>query len=204
MNDRKFRNFHTVYHFSVAPDAFNVVDITAESGGLNNDQRRNLGSVAKILQFAATKTGFGDESPHLIELTSYIIECHEKFKRFFQECIKVPDPEDAFSMDQFTEATLIAKPMIYISLQELYDTHVLLLEYLDKIAPEKNDPLRDLLNDLGDSPSICSLLGAAKDNGEDSSITHLAKTEVSAENFGIYFAIHSVEIRRFFCRSDFT
>ena len=88
-------------------------------------------------------------------------------------------------MDQFTEATLIAKPMIYISLQELYDTHVLLLEYLDKIAPEKNDPLRDLLNDLGDSPSICSLLGAANDNGEDSSITHLAKTEVSTDCFEI-------------------
>ena len=162
----------------VAPDAYNVVDISAESGGLNNDQRRNLGSVAKILQFAATKKGFGDESPHLIGLNSYIIECHEKFKKFFQEVIKVPDPEDAFCMDQFTEATLIAKPMIYISLQELYDTHVLLLENLEKIAPEKKDPIRELLEDLGDSPSICSLLGAANSCGEDASITNLAKTEV--------------------------
>ena len=91
----------------------------------------------------------------------------------------MPDPEDAFSMDQFTEATLIAKPVIYISLQELYDTHVLLLEHLDKVAPEKKDPLRELLEDLGDSPSICSLLGAANGCGDDSSITHLAKTEVS-------------------------
>ena len=62
-------------------------------------------------------------------------------------------------MDQFTEATLIAKPIIYISLQELYDTHVLLLEHLDSIAPNRKDPLRELLEDLGDSPSICSLLG---------------------------------------------
>ena len=62
-------------------------------------------------------------------------------------------------MDQFTEATLIAKPIIYISLQELYDTHVLLLEHLSSIAPNKRDPLRELLEDLGDSPSICSLLG---------------------------------------------
>ena len=58
-------------------------------------------------------------------------------------------------MDQFTEATLIAKPIIYISLQELYDTHVLLLEHLSSIAPNKRDPLRELLEDLGDSPSIC-------------------------------------------------
>ena len=41
----------------VAPDTFNIVDISAQSGGLNNDQRRNLGSVAKILQFVATKKG---------------------------------------------------------------------------------------------------------------------------------------------------
>ena len=41
----------------MAPDTFNIVDISAQSGGLNNDQRRNLGSVAKILQFVATKKG---------------------------------------------------------------------------------------------------------------------------------------------------
>ena len=71
-------------------------------------------------------------------------------------------------MDQFTEATLIAKPIIYISLQELYDTHVLLLEHLSSIAPNKRDPLRELLEDLGDSPSICSLLG--KDSLEPSEV----------------------------------
>jgi hypothetical protein len=62
-------------------------------------------------------------------------------------------------MDQFTESTLIAKPIIYISLQELHDTHVLLIEHLDAVAPDKHDPLRELLEDLGDSPSLCSLLG---------------------------------------------
>ena len=73
-------------------------------------------------------------------------------------------------MDQFTEATLIAKPIIYISLQELYDTHVLLLEHLSSIAPNKRDPLRELLEDLGDSPSICSLLGKVS---LDSFISHI-------------------------------
>ena len=65
------------------------MDISLEKGGLNNDQRRNLGSVAKILQFAATKKGFGEESPHLVVLNPYIVECHEKFKKFFQECCMV-------------------------------------------------------------------------------------------------------------------
>lgn len=40
----------------VAPDAFDVIDVGAAKG-LTNDQRRNLGSIAKILQFAASNKG---------------------------------------------------------------------------------------------------------------------------------------------------
>jgi len=40
----------------VAPDAFDIIDIGVVNG-LTNDQRRNLGSVAKILQFAASNKG---------------------------------------------------------------------------------------------------------------------------------------------------
>ena len=38
----------------VAPDGFNIIDVTAGAGGLNADQRRNLGCIAKVLQFAST------------------------------------------------------------------------------------------------------------------------------------------------------
>jgi len=40
----------------VAPDAFDIIDVGVVKG-LTNDQRRNLGSVAKILQFAASNKG---------------------------------------------------------------------------------------------------------------------------------------------------
>lgn len=40
----------------VAPDGFGIIDVGAEIK-LSNDQRRNLGSVAKILQFAASNKG---------------------------------------------------------------------------------------------------------------------------------------------------
>ncbi len=40
----------------VAPDAFDIIDVSAYKG-LTNDQRRNLGSIAKILQFAASNKG---------------------------------------------------------------------------------------------------------------------------------------------------
>ena len=49
----------------VAPDSCDIVDVNSGEKALNNEQRKNLGSVAKVLQFAASKKGFGDESPHL-------------------------------------------------------------------------------------------------------------------------------------------
>ena len=47
------------------PDSCDIVDVNSGEKALNNEQRKNLGSVAKVLQFAASKKGFGDESPHL-------------------------------------------------------------------------------------------------------------------------------------------
>ena len=49
----------------VAPDAFNIIDVSAESGGLNNEQRRNLGSVAKILQFAGHQEAHEVDHAHV-------------------------------------------------------------------------------------------------------------------------------------------
>jgi hypothetical protein len=40
----------------VAPDAFDIID-AGPTRSLTNDQRRNLGSIAKILQFAASNKG---------------------------------------------------------------------------------------------------------------------------------------------------
>ena len=161
-----------------APDAFEII---ANSVTLNNDQRRNLGSIAKILQAAAMKKGFGDEAAHLVELNNYIVGAHDKFKHFFMECCGVKDPEDHFMMDRYTEVTLIAKPVVYITLQEICDTHSLLLRHRFQIAPREGDKLQELLDDLGDEPSLCSLLGAASlpsGSLEDRSLGHLAQTEV--------------------------
>ena len=66
-----------------------MVDKKAADSNLNNDQRRNLAHIAKILQFAASKKGFATDSPHLEALNPFIIECHEKFKLFFAECCQV-------------------------------------------------------------------------------------------------------------------
>ena len=45
--------------------------------------------VSQILQYAASKKGFGNESPHLECMNPFIIECHDKFKDFFAACCQV-------------------------------------------------------------------------------------------------------------------
>lgn len=63
----------------VAPDAFDIVDLSVDRG-LTSDQRRNLGSVAKVLQYAASNKMFGGENAHLSSLNPYIAKAFKKFR----------------------------------------------------------------------------------------------------------------------------
>ena len=67
--------------------------------------------------------------------------------------------EAKFSMDQYTDVTRVTKPVIYISVAEIIDTHKLLVEHEEAIAPDHNDPLHELLEDLGEVPSVESFMG---------------------------------------------
>lgn len=57
----------------------------------------------------------------------------------------------------------MSKLIYYICLQEIVDTHALLIEYQDIIAPNAHDRLNELLDDLGDVPSVAQL--ASRDVG---------------------------------------
>ncbi|OWR44686.1 ras GTPase-activating protein IQGAP1 [Danaus plexippus plexippus] len=143
----------------VAPDAFHIINLPI-GGSLTTDQRKNLASVAKILHFSAAKKGFGEESNHLRCLNPFIVECHERMKELFRRCCRGPTLEEYFAVDEYTEATLLHHPHIYITVQEIVDTHALLVEYQDVIA-EPQDRLNELLDELGDVPSVTQL--AARD-----------------------------------------
>lgn len=168
------------YHFInaaiVAPDTFDIVTLPVDKS-LSSCQRKNLASIAKVLQFSTSKKGFGEEAPHLECLNNFIIACHEKFKEFFEDCCNVEDLEEHFHIDEYTEATLIQSPEIYISLQEICDMHALLLNYQDVIAPDPSDQLHDLLEDLGPTPTVASLLGIS-DAVYQANLARYSKQEV--------------------------
>ncbi|KAM6302576.1 ras GTPase-activating-like protein IQGAP2 isoform 3-T3 [Podargus strigoides] len=166
----------------VAPDGFDIIDMTA-GGQIHPDQRRNLGCVAKVLQHAASNKLFEGESEHLSSMNSYLSQTYQKFRNFFQAACDVPEPEEKFNIDEYSDMVTLSKPVIYISIEEIINTHSLLLEHQDAIATEPNDLLNELLEGLGPVPDVESFLGEGavdtNDPNRESTLSQLAKTEIS-------------------------
>ncbi|KAF2357184.1 Ras GTPase-activating protein [Trinorchestia longiramus] len=131
----------------VAPDAFDVITVGPHEQ-LSSRQRRNLATIAKTLQAAANKRGFGIDTPHLCALNPDLVTWHDSLRGFFLACCRVPPPDAVFAVTQYSEAALIHKPEIHLTLQELYETHCLLLNHRNVLAPSPSDPLHTLLDDL--------------------------------------------------------
>ncbi|XP_077550679.1 ras GTPase-activating-like protein IQGAP1 [Haemaphysalis longicornis] len=166
----------------VAPDTFGVVRMTPEHR-VTYLQRRNLGSVAKVLACATSAVPYNQPlHPCLMRLDSLIDSCGTMLHRFFADACAVPEPEDWFGVDSYSEATHITPPTITLTAMELRLTHQYLLEYKDEIAPDPKDPLRGLLADLGPEPTVEDLVGdsgASADGSRDAAVLSSAKISLS-------------------------
>ncbi|MEQ2204962.1 Ras GTPase-activating-like protein iqgap1, partial [Xenoophorus captivus] len=162
----------------VAPDAFDIIEISA-GGQLTTEQRRNLGSVAKMLQHAASNKMFLGDNAHLNPINEYLSSSNQKFRRFFLAACDVHSLEEKFNVDQYSDLVTVTKPVIYISIGEIINTHTLLLDHQDAIAPEHNDPIHELLEDLGEVPTVESLIGENPLPPDDPNKDLMGKTEVS-------------------------
>uniref|UniRef100_A0A8C1RKX3 IQ motif containing GTPase activating protein 3 n=1 Tax=Cyprinus carpio TaxID=7962 RepID=A0A8C1RKX3_CYPCA len=163
----------------VAPDGFDVVEFGAGSALLPG-QRRTLGSIARILQHSAALKHFHGDSAHLRALNEYITHTHSRFRKFLRAVCDVPEPEERFNIDEYSETLILNRPVIYISISELINTHRLLLEHQDCLCPDPSDPLQQLLQDLGSVPSVQDLIGEGQLNPSDPNAEQtLSKMEVS-------------------------
>uniref|UniRef100_A0A674E083 IQ motif containing GTPase activating protein 2 n=1 Tax=Salmo trutta TaxID=8032 RepID=A0A674E083_SALTR len=170
----------------VAPDGFDIIDMSA-GGQLHSDQRRNLGSVAKMLQHAAANKLFEGENAHMTPMNNYISQTYQKFRVFFQAACDVPEPEEKFNVDEYSDMVTLCKPVIYISIDEIINTHSLVLEHLEAISPDHNDLLHELLQDLGPAGIAKHIFlcfsgeGVVDPNNpnKESTLSQLAKTQIS-------------------------
>ncbi|CAG8697404.1 12716_t:CDS:10 [Gigaspora margarita] len=130
----------------VAPEGFDVIDTV-----VSPMQRKNLAEISKMLNQISVGKLFSEDNMYLQPLNEYVAYASDRFLKFFKE---VGEAESFFGIDEFDDLTKTNKPIIYISPIEVFSTHELLMQRLEDIAPQPNDILRQIFNELGEAPPI--------------------------------------------------
>ncbi|UZJ52581.1 hypothetical protein CBS101457_001901 [Exobasidium rhododendri] len=144
----------------IAPEAFDVIEQL-----VGPMQRKNLAEVSKMLTQIAAGKLFSDDNPYLQPLNEYVQQASERFSKWLLQVMEVQDAEIQFSADEFLDHTVQQRPVIYISPNEIYSMHLLVVQQLEHLAPMHEDPLRILMTELGQPPvSNTQELNSARDS----------------------------------------
>ncbi|OAK94258.1 hypothetical protein IQ06DRAFT_382335 [Phaeosphaeriaceae sp. SRC1lsM3a] len=146
----------------VQPQHWGVVD-----RGLSPVMNRNLGAVSKVLGQIAAGRLFGGEDLYLQPLNSYITEAMDRLQEIWSNMINVRDPETQFEIDEFNDLFARTKPTLYIKLADVFAIHNLVIDDLPSLCPSQDDPLREVIRELG----------SAKNN--ENELLHVSSTEIT-------------------------
>jgi hypothetical protein len=135
-----YRFFNTAI---VSPNKYNIVSKETLSN------QKTLVLISKVLQKVFNLSMFSTRD-ELVPLNSWIQKTKNQTVAYFTDVIDVPDPEEYLQVTRYMDLTQKTKPIIIITVGEILNTHRLLREYIDQVAPDKDDPLRIVLNDLGE------------------------------------------------------
>lgn len=96
------------------------------------------------------------------------------------------------------ELTQKAKPVIIISLHEIAQIHNQLQRNISSLAKDKEDPLRIILNDLGDPPKISS------EDDREIQLTLTNRFKQNMEGISLFFLFKiNYFFRGNFCKCQF-
>lgn len=142
------------------PEKYGVVD-----RGLTQEQKRNIGEVAKVLGQAASGKEFGGDNIYLQPLNTYIRESLYRFgeiwshgkcsgtyartKLTYEIVISVPPAEEHYDIDEFNDLYAKTKPTLYIKMADIFSIHQLITTELSHVCPAQDDILRDVIRELG-------------------------------------------------------
>ncbi|KAG9234911.1 Rho GTPase activation protein [Amylocarpus encephaloides] len=125
-------------------------------------QKRNLGEVAKVLGQIASGRLFGGENIYLQPLNAYVGDAIERIRLIFGNIISVPDAESTFDIDEFNDLYAKIKPTLYIKMADIFSIHNLVAADLAHICPNRDDMLREMIQDLGSAKhNETEMLGVA-------------------------------------------
>jgi len=112
--------------------------------------RRTLTLVAKLLQNSANKPTYSKEG-YMGLLNSFTEQNKGKINKFLNDLCEVGDFYESLEMDQYI--ALSKKELeLNITLNEIYNTHSLLLKHADVLCPNEDDHLNIILKELGPPP----------------------------------------------------
>jgi Ras GTPase-activating-like protein IQGAP2/3 len=146
----KVIGYYVFYRFMnliiVTPEAF---DIEAPPAG----KRKNLITVSIVLQRLFNLDLFPSKNV-MTPLNDWITKNIPNVEDYFKTLMDVTDPEEYLQVNKYMDLYSTEKPFVIISLEEITEIHSLLYRHLGQLAPEPNDPLRIIMADLGDVPTM--------------------------------------------------
>ncbi|ODA76180.1 hypothetical protein RJ55_08463 [Drechmeria coniospora] len=131
-----------------APEQVGVIEKT-----LSPLQKRNLSEVAKVIGQIASGRPFGGENVYLQPLNAFVAESIERLRNITGDLIFVPDAEKTFDIDEFNDLYAKNKPTLYIKMTDVFAIHNLVATELPSMCPNRDDVLREILQDLGSAKS---------------------------------------------------
>ncbi|KAG0010970.1 glyceraldehyde-3-phosphate dehydrogenase 1 [Podila clonocystis] len=130
----------------VTPQAYMLVD-----GLPSKHPRRTLTLIAKLLQNLANKPSYAKEA-YMMTLNPFVENNKARINKFLNDLCEVGDFYESLEMDQYM--ALSKKEInLHITLNELFNTHQLLAQHRDTLAPAEKHHLRMCLNELGSAPA---------------------------------------------------
>jgi Ras GTPase-activating-like protein IQGAP2/3 len=135
----------------VQPDAYKIAN-----DDLPPIARKNLITVSRVLQNLFNFRKFNKDTPGetpFVPLNDFIDKNAPMVQEYVAAIYQVPEPEDKLQVNRYMELAQKAKPVIIISLHEIYKTHALLSENLSQLVTENDDPLKVVMADLGPPPT---------------------------------------------------
>ncbi|BGP43492.1 iqgap-related protein [Rhodotorula kratochvilovae] len=144
---------HVVYYRFLQPAIFAPETYDIVEGVVPPIQRQNLGEVGKLLHQISIGRLFEEDQSHLRPMNDFVATSWASFRQWLCDVVHVEDAETHFHADEFSEAAAVRRPKINITPNEIYQLHSIIAENLDTVAPEAQDPVRRIVEELGGVPA---------------------------------------------------
>lgn len=133
----------------VSPDSFKLVEQKDMSGSVV----KGLISIANVLHTLFNLMEYdGKEKPYMQRMNGFIKEHLPAVHNYLKLVCQVEEPEEKLQVNQYNELVQKARPSILIGTHEICNIHNILVKFLERIAPDQNDPVRIILKDLAEPP----------------------------------------------------